>query len=146
MAIFLKPGNDHVWSEKINYMVLASEVGNGVIAFVTSFKNDSAGLLDARVLKWNSTIAGTCSWNPENYATVKGGMTKSKHKANVFGSIGVTGLFVNSPSYVQSLCEEWQERPGYFISQVGNHGILFDTKESALELLVWAVDRSSRKS
>ena len=110
-----------MYGQKNNYTFLASEVGNGVITLMFSVKNDSAvQSLDAKVLKMEIPTVQHCSFkNHKLTVTVKGGMTKSKRKANVLAALESLTAYLSTHSYVQ-VCEMTGETKDVHLYQVGN--------------------------
>ena len=110
-----------MYGQKNNYTFLASEVGNSVITLMFSVKNDSAvQSLDAKVLKQEIPTIQYCSFkNHKLTVTVKGGLTKSKRKANVLAALESLTAYLSTHSYVQA-CELTGETKDVHLYQVGN--------------------------
>ena len=134
-----------MYGQKNNYTFLASEVGNGVITLMFSVKNDSAvQTLDAKVLKMEIPTVQHCSFkNHKLTVTVKGGMTKSKRKANVLEALESLTAYLSTHSYVQ-VCEMTGETKDVHLYQVGNQ-YSFLTPE-AFGTVSRELDRSEQES
>lgn len=134
-----------MYGRKNNYTFLASEVGNGVITLMFSVKNDSAvQTLDAKVLKMEIPTVQHCSFkNHKLTITVKGGMTKSKRKANVLEALESLTAYLSTHSYVQ-VCEMTGETKDVHLYQVGNQ-YSFLTPE-AFGTVSRELDRSEQES